>query len=163
MARRGLALALLRGAPILDWNRDPARTGSRPPGQGEPADALEPVALFRLLARLREVQGNLSNDVSFAATLLVKAYMAKQFGVTFDATAKPQGAPGIDIDVTTAAGHRIVAEVKTTVPYQPSDFGAQQAEAFKKDLAKLAKARVSTSSCSSPTRIPTPSSGSQST
>lgn len=34
-------------------------------------------------------------------------------------------------------GYRIVAEIKTTVPYQVSDFGAQQAASFKKDFVKL--------------------------
>jgi hypothetical protein len=53
-----------------------------------------------------------------------------------------QGAPGIDIDVETSEGHRIVAEIKTTVPYKPSDFGGKQAESFKNDFAKLVEAEA---------------------
>jgi hypothetical protein len=102
------------------------------------ADLPEPKALFQFLAKLRQIQGNVSNDVSFAATLLAKQYLSAKFDVTFDAAEKPQGAPGIDIDVLTASGDRIVAEIKTTVPYQRSDFGAQQAASFKKDFVKLA-------------------------
>jgi hypothetical protein len=34
----------------------------------------------------------------------------------------------------------VVAEIKTTVPYQHVDFGAQQIVTFKKDFAKLASA-----------------------
>jgi hypothetical protein len=100
----------------------------------------EPKSLFQLLARLREIQGNVSNDVSFAATLLAKEYLSARFSITFDAAEKPQGAPGIDIDVVTSSGERIIAEIKTTVPYQLSDFGAQQAASFKKDFVKLAGA-----------------------
>jgi hypothetical protein len=104
------------------------------------ADPPEPKVLFQFLAKLRAIQGNVSNDVSFAATLMAKEYLSAKFGVTFDAAEKPQGAPGIDIDILTGSGERIVAEIKTTVPYQRSDFGAQQAASFKKDFVKLAGA-----------------------
>ena len=46
----------------------------------------------------------MSNDVSFAATLLTKQYLFAKFGVTFDAAEKPQGAPGIDIDLKATDG-----------------------------------------------------------
>jgi len=98
----------------------------------------EPVQWHSFLSTLRKIQGNLSNDGSFIATLLAKQYLNAKFGVEFDAAEKPQGAPGIDIDVESSDGQRIVAEIKTTVPYQVSDFGAQQAASFKKDFAKLA-------------------------
>lgn len=98
----------------------------------------QPTEWHSFLSTLRKIQGNLSNDVSFIATLLAKQYLCSKFVIEFDAAEKPQGAPGIDIDIKTAEGHRIVAEIKTTVPYQESDFGAQQAECFKKDFAKLA-------------------------
>lgn len=96
-----------------------------------------PAEWHSFLSMLRKIQGNLSNDGSFIATLLAKQYLFSKFGVEFDAAEKPQGAPGIDIDIETSEGHRIVAEIKTTVPYQGSDFGAQQAASFKKDFAKL--------------------------
>lgn len=102
--------------------------------------ATDPVALFRMLATLRELQGNISNDVSFAATLMVKDFLSARLGATFDAAEKPQGAPGMDIDLRTPTGARIVGEIKTTVPYQANDFGAQQTASFKKDFAKLAGA-----------------------
>ena len=98
----------------------------------------QPIEWHSFLSTLRKIQGNLSNDGSFIATLLAKQYLRSKFGIEFDAAEKPQGAPGIDIDIETAEGHRIVAEIKTTVPYQVSDFGAQQAASFKKDFAKLA-------------------------
>jgi hypothetical protein len=102
------------------------------------AEPPEAAKWHSFLSELRKIQGNVSNDGSFIATLLAKQYLHSQFGVDFDAAAKPQGAPGIDIDVKTTEGRRIVAEIKTTVPYQASDFGAQQAASFKKDFAKLA-------------------------
>ena len=103
----------------------------------------EPTEWHSFLSRLRQIQGNLSNDGSFIATLLAKQYLSSRFGVEFDAAEKPQGAPGIDIDVASSDGQRIVAEIKTTVPYQVSDFGAQQAASFKKDFAKLAASEAS--------------------
>jgi len=98
----------------------------------------QPTEWHSFLSTLRKIQGNLSNDGSFIATLLAKQYLHSKFGIEFDAAEKPQGAPGIDIDVRSCEGDRIVAEIKTTVPYQTSDFGAQQAASFKKDFAKLA-------------------------
>ena len=102
----------------------------------------QPTEWHSFLSTLRKIQGNLSNDGSFIATLLAKQYLCSKFGIEFDAAEKPQGAPGIDIDIETAEGHRIVAEIKTTVPYQVSDFGAQQAASFKKDFAKLYESKA---------------------
>lgn len=96
-----------------------------------------PAVWYEFLVALKQIQGNASNDLSFIATLLAKHYLAQKHDVSFCAAEKPQGAPGIDIDCTTPAGERIVGEIKTTVPYQAVDFGAQQAAMFKKDFAKL--------------------------
>jgi len=90
------------------------------------------------LASVRAIQGNLSNDGSFIATLLAKAFIAARHGASFDAAEKPQGAPGIDVLLTAPDGTKIAAEIKTTVPYNGPDFGAQQAASFKKDFEKLA-------------------------
>lgn len=95
---------------------------------------------YEFLSELRDIQGNASNDLSFVATLLAKIYLSKHFEISFCAAEKPQGAPGIDIDCRTPTGERVVAEIKTTKPYQLADFGAQQAAMFKKDFEKLAAA-----------------------
>ena len=98
----------------------------------------DPAALIAYLTRLKNLLGNISNDLSFVATLLVKRYLAERFGVTdFDAAAKAQGAAGIDIEARTAGGQTIVGELKTTKPYQPG-FGAQQRTMILKDLGRLA-------------------------
>lgn len=97
----------------------------------------EPNKWHSFLSTLRKIQGNLSNDGSFIAMLLAKQYLHSKLSVEFDAAEKPQGAPGIDIDIESLDGHRIVAEIKTTVPYKVSDFGAQQAASFRKDITKL--------------------------
>jgi hypothetical protein len=72
---------------------------------------------------------------------MAKAYLIREFGEIddFDVSAKPQGAPGLDIDIQTRAGKRIIGEIKTTVPYSGArnDLGAQQKDAFQKDFAKL--------------------------
>lgn len=99
-----------------------------------------PSALFAFLAELRLIQGNLSNDVSFAATLLARDFLAAKFGIVFDAASKPQGASGIDIIASTSCGERIVAEIKTTVPYRAADLGANQQKSFQRDFEKLARA-----------------------
>ena len=101
-----------------------------------------PAVWYDFLAALKQIQGNTSNDLSFIATLLAKHYLAQKHQVSFCAAEKPQGAPGIDIDVTTPNGQRVIGEIKTTTPYQAVDFGAQQAEMFKKDFAKLAAAKA---------------------
>lgn len=100
-------------------------------------DPPAPSAWHSFLSELCRIQGNISNDGSFIATLLAKEYLRSRFRVEFDAANKPQGAPGIDIDIRTSDGRHIVAEIKTTVPYKTSDFGASQADHFKKDFAKL--------------------------
>jgi hypothetical protein len=103
---------------------------------------IDPGKWYEILAGLRLIQGNLSNDVSFIASLLAKEFLVKAHRVSFCAAEKPRGAAGLDIDVRTQRGSRIVAEVKTTVPYQAKDFGAQQAAMFRKDFAKLAAAKA---------------------
>jgi hypothetical protein len=101
-----------------------------------------PTLWYEFLSELRDIQGNSSNDLSFVATLLAKRYLSQHFQISFCAAEKPQGAPGIDIDCRTPAGERIVGEIKTTKPYQATDFGAQQAAMFNKDFAKLSAAEA---------------------
>ncbi len=96
------------------------------------------VAWFEFIAKMRAIQGNTSNDQSFLATLLAKTYLLSRFSfANFDAAEKAQGAPGLDIDVLTITGERIVGEIKTTVPYGKNDVGAQQKASFIKDFVKL--------------------------
>lgn len=45
---------------------------------------------------------------------------------------KPSGSAGLDIELD-----NIVAEIKTTILYQPYDFGAAQKREITKDLEKL--------------------------
>ena len=74
--------------------------------------------------------------------MLAKSFLKKKFGVSFDAAEKPQGAPGIDIELTTDSGESIAAEIKTAVPYQVVDFGSAQITSLKKDFAKLVAAKA---------------------
>ncbi|MGB9105805.1 MAG: hypothetical protein WCC59_13675 [Terriglobales bacterium] len=101
----------------------------------EPVDAER---WLRYLTGIKNSLGNLNNDIGFVATLLVKAYLNRRFGVAdFDAAGKAQGAPGIDIAARTDDGKTVVGELKTTKPYQPG-FGAAQRASLLKDLARLA-------------------------
>ena len=93
---------------------------------------------YLYLSTIKLIQGNLSNSLSFVATLLAKEFLMTRYGVSrFDAAAKAQGAAGLDIDVLTTSGDRIVGEVKTVSPYGAGDFGAAQKREFEKDIAKL--------------------------
>ncbi len=93
---------------------------------------------YTYLSSLKAILGNASNGMSFVATLMAKDYLSHKLPMkSFDAAAKPQGAPGLDIDERTMDGKRVVAEIKTTTPYQGSDLGAQQKATFKKDFDKL--------------------------
>jgi hypothetical protein len=90
------------------------------------------------LTGIKIALGNLNNDLGFVATVLVKRYLDRRFGIVdFDAAGKPQGASGVDIEASTPEGRRIVGELKTTKPYQPG-FGAAQRTSIIKDLARLA-------------------------
>jgi hypothetical protein len=72
-------------------------------------------------------------------------YLHEHFAITdFDAAAKAQGASGLDVDVYSPNGERIVAEIKTTVPYSgaKNDLVVQQKTSFRKDFAKLNAAQA---------------------
>jgi len=76
--------------------------------------------------------------MSFIAALMAKEYLGTVMSLRpFDIGDKPQGAPGLDLDELTIDGRRVVAEIKTTTPYQGNDLGAAQKAAFEKDFVKL--------------------------
>jgi CobQ-like glutamine amidotransferase family enzyme len=90
--------------------------------------------------QIQEIQGNLSNDGSLIACVLARQFLQRRFEIpAFDAAAKPQGAPGLDVDVLTSSQKRIIGEIKTTVPYERNrrDLGANQKATFIKDFEKL--------------------------
>ncbi len=95
------------------------------------------------LAALKAVTGNASIDMSFVASLLAKNYLQRNLSLPpFDIAAKAQGAAGLDIDMHTREGDRVVAEIKTTTPFGSTDLGAKQRSAFMKDFAKLRAANA---------------------
>jgi hypothetical protein len=102
-----------------------------------PAQPNDPAALFTYLTGAKTILGNLNNDLSLLATMMAKRYLRERFEIEFDSTRKPQGAPGIDIDINSPIHGRIVAEIKTTKPYQPG-FGANQKIEILKDFGRLA-------------------------
>lgn len=102
---------------------------------------------FQFVSELLLTTGNAHNWASFVSCLMAKEYMQRAGLnlVAFDVTDREEGAPGLDIDVTTIDGKRVVAEVKTTVPYVTApkpDLGAQQRKSFLADFAKLNVARA---------------------
>jgi len=96
---------------------------------------------YQYLTRIKKILGNFDNDISFVACLMAKEFLMKKHPISeLDVSLKPQSAPGFDIDVTTDMGERIIAEIKTTIPYGKVDFGAQQRKTFLNDIKKLTKA-----------------------
>lgn len=103
-----------------------------------PDAAATPDKWFPYLARIKAIQGNFSNDLSFVSALMAKSYLCETLDMEpFDVALKPQSAPGLDIDERTREGRRVIAEIKTTVPYGTKDLGAQQKTMFLKDFLKL--------------------------
>ncbi len=101
--------------------------------------------LFTHLGRISKISGNLSIRKSFGACLLAKRYLMNRFQIQeLDVAEKAQGAKGPDIDARTRDGARILAEIKTTVPYalKRGDFGANQKTELRKDWKKLRGARA---------------------
>jgi len=94
---------------------------------------------YERLAPIKRRLGNFANDVSFTAGLMAKAFvMSRHLVAALDIASKPQGAPGLDLDVMTTDGRRVIGQIKTTIPYHGEDLGAQQRKTFVADFAKLA-------------------------
>jgi hypothetical protein len=79
----------------------------------------------------KEVVGNIGNDIHYLALHLANSFLQKRHGVSVD-FGKPPGSAGLDIELD-----NIVAEIKTTIPHLPHDFGAAQKREIKKDLKRL--------------------------
>ena len=92
------------------------------------------------MLEMRAIQGNTATDASFVACLLAKQFLEAQFGtIPFDAAAKSQNAPGLDIEFEASNGELVAAEIKTTVPCSRAkgDLGSNQKNSFKSDFDKL--------------------------
>lgn len=94
--------------------------------------------VFKYFNRIKEIMGNFNTDVSFITCLMAKDYLCNQFDLEyFDVSEKSQSAPGPDIEVYTAEGKKIIAEIKSTIPYKDNDFGSQQINSLRNDFSKL--------------------------
>jgi hypothetical protein len=103
-----------------------------------PSTALsDTLSWFEYLIGVKKVVGNHHNDLSFLAKLITKEYLVHRFDLApFDAAEKPEGANGLDLDLRTRDGKRIICEIKTTQPCQPG-FGANQHNEIKSNLQRL--------------------------
>ena len=108
-----------------------------------PAPEQNAAEWFNFLNGIKRLLGNFNQSLDLTAMLLVKEYLTmKHSDVEFNTAGKSQGAPGLDIDVMTRTGQRIVAALKTLAPHHEHDFGSQQKSAVLRDFAKLAAARA---------------------
>ncbi|MCY0865903.1 MAG: hypothetical protein OWQ57_13210, partial [Sulfobacillus sp.] len=84
----------------------------------------DPHEWYRIASTIKRALGNFDNDVSFIASLLAKQFLTEHHHIPLlDVSAKAQGAPGLDFDVRSHNGDRIIAELKTTIPYGENDLG----------------------------------------
>ncbi len=96
---------------------------------------------FRYLAVLKETVGNFHQWLSFVSCVPAKQYLVEHLDMKpFDVGIKPQGAPGLDIDAETRDSARVIAEIKTTVPYLVTRFGSEQRNSILRDIEKLQRA-----------------------
>jgi len=103
-----------------------------------PDDSSALAEWFRFLAAMKEIVGNSDNDLSLVASIMARDWLCSNLKMcSYDAVRKAQNAPGLDVDERTEDGARVVAEIKTTEPYQKNDLGAAQLDSFRKDFAKL--------------------------
>lgn len=101
--------------------------------------SLDPSYWYDHTTKLKRILGNFDNDISFVACLMAKEFLMLKHDIDeFDVSVKPQSAPGLDIEETSSSGERVIGEIKTTIPYQRDDLGANQKKSFIRDFEKLA-------------------------
>ena len=80
---------------------------------------------YSYITQIKRIIGNFDNDISFISCLMAKEFLCRRHSFkTFDVSAKSQSAPGLDVDEMTLDGHRVIAEIKATIPYKETDLGA---------------------------------------
>lgn len=93
---------------------------------------------YSYITQIKRIMRNFDNDISFISCLMAKEFLCRRHKFkTFDVSAKPQSAPGLDVDEMTLDGYRVIAEIKATIPYKETDLGSQQKSMFFKDFKKL--------------------------
>lgn len=93
---------------------------------------------LKCLNELKNIVGNAHNDLGVVACLMAKDYLSRKLPMRpYDAVAKAQGAPGLDIDEETIHGQRVIGEIKTTGAYGHKDIRGPQVNAIRKDLQRL--------------------------
>jgi len=93
---------------------------------------------YSYITQIKRIIGNFDHDISFISCLMAKEFLCRRHSFnSIDVSVKSQSAPGLDIDEMTLDGHRVIAEIKATIPYKETDLGAQQKSMFFKDFEKL--------------------------
>lgn len=87
--------------------------------------------MLKKFMNLKQIIGNLDMDIHFLASHIANSFLEKKHGITIDLT-KPGGSAGFDIKT-----EQVVGEIKTTIPYNKNDFGANQKKTIQKDLRRL--------------------------
>lgn len=105
--------------------------------------SIKPEHWYQYAKKIKCTLGNFDNDMSFIGCLMAKEFLLIQHDLPeLDISSKPQSAPGLDIDMVTIDRERVVAEIKTTIPYGLKDLGAQQKKMFFKDFEKLSNVKA---------------------
>ncbi len=97
--------------------------------------------LYHLFENIKNVQGNIHNDITRVACLMSKEYLRDEFKEKlkdFDVLGSSVNANGFDIKAETEDGKTIIGEVKTTIPAKKDNtLGSQQHDSVSKDLNGL--------------------------
>ncbi len=96
-------------------------------------------SIYKFILLLKSKLGNFHNDITFMAGLMAKKYIYEKYGCNFDHSLKADSAAGMDIDLKTKDGKRLIAEIKTTVPCSEKSFGSKQKAELNKDINRLTK------------------------
>lgn len=93
---------------------------------------------FAYSGQIKAITGNPANWQSFLSVMLAKKWLLQHYEIKdFDAGDKHENTRGLDIDIVTLDGKRIIGEIKTSVPVGQTNFGAKQKEMIHKDFQKL--------------------------
>lgn len=97
--------------------------------------------VYRSIIKIKEL-GNV--HLHFIGLIHAKDFLLSKHESlsNFDVSEKAQGSNGLDIDEKTSDGLRIIAEIKTTIPYDPKKkdkLGSVQETSFLNDFKKLKK------------------------
>ncbi len=98
---------------------------------------------FDIYEKIKDIVGNYHTDLSFLSCQLAKSFLMARHNIPdYEITIQSQTKSGLDIDIVSYEGERIIAEIKNTCAVKSNDLGAQQKISFYSDWEKLNKSKA---------------------